>query len=140
MIQILIATICMLGLTWGIANAQAATTNISSTASTYMIPNIKVLNTSDPNRFNCVKYARARVKNLPYGLWTLSDKKKIINSHSPKVGNIVIINTGFRGHVGIVTFVGKKQITIQEANYKHGKVTVRHGTKSGLKIVGYFRP
>lgn len=138
--KLLIATICMLGLTWGIDNAQAAAANISSKAGKYMIPNIKVLNTSDPNRFNCVKYVRARVKTLPYGLWTITDKRKIINSHTPKVGNVTIMNTGFGGHVAIVTFVGKKQITIREANYKHGKVTERHGTKSSLKIVGYFRP
>lgn len=101
----------------------------------------KILNTTDPNRWNCVFYVRARVPNLPYGLWTISDKKKIVNSKKAKVGNVAIIKTNFIfGHVAIVIHKDGRNITICEANFKAGKITERCGTEENLKIIGYFDP
>ena len=102
---------------------------------------IRVINTTDPNRYNCVKYVRARVPNLPFGLWTILNKKKIINSHKAKIGRVAIMNVGLPwGHVGIITGKGSDRIVIQEANFYSGKVTERQGTEKELKILGYFNP
>lgn len=99
------------------------------------------LNASDPNRWNCVKYVRSRVPNLPYGLWTVKDKTKIIDTQKAKIGRVAIMNVGRPwGHVGIVVGKGSNRIVIEEANYKYGKITQRQGSKEDLKIVGYFNP
>lgn len=101
----------------------------------------KILNKTDPNRWNCVKYVRARVPKLPYGLWTISDKKKIINSKKAKTGNVAIIKTNFLwGHVALITHKDGRNITICEANYKLGKITERCGQEESLNIIGYFDP
>jgi len=101
----------------------------------------KILNKKDKDRFNCVKYVRARIKNLPFGLITINDKKKIINSNKPKVGNVAIIKTGFLwGHVALVIHKDGRNITICESNYKMGKITERCGTLESLKIIGFFDP
>lgn len=104
-------------------------------------PFVEILNTTDPNRWNCVKFARARVARLPFGLWTIADKKKIINDHTPDKGSVAIMNVGLPwGHVGVIKHVGRNHLTIIEANYKYGKVTERHGRAVDLKIIGYFNP
>lgn len=101
--------------------------------------NLIILNCTDKNRCNCVKWVRDRVPRLPFGLWTINDKKKIINAKNPKKGRVAIMNVGLPwGHVGIVTDVKERKITIKEANYKFCKVTERQGTKSELKILGFF--
>lgn len=100
-----------------------------------------ILNVKDKNRWNCVLFARSRCPKLPFGLWTIKDKKKICNDNTPRVGSVAVMNVGLPwGHVGIVTAVGKNHITIQEANFKIGKITERHNTIANLKIVGYFNP
>lgn len=99
----------------------------------------QILNATDPNRWNCVFFVRARVPRLPFGLWTLADKKKIINDHTPRVGSVAIMNVGLPwGHVGIIMKVGTQHLTILEANYKYGKITERHGNTTDLRILGYF--
>jgi hypothetical protein len=100
-----------------------------------------ILSYTDKNRCNCVLYARSLVKSLPYGLWNISDKYAIINSHKPKKGNIAIMSVGLPvGHVGYVKKVGGNHLTIQEANYKTCLITERHDTAQNLKIAGYFQP
>lgn len=101
---------------------------------------ITTLNKTNPNRCNCVDYARSIVKSLPYGLWTLRNKKNIINSHKAEEGVVVIMDAGFWGHVGVVTKKDGRFITIQEANWRSCTMTERTGTESELKIVGYFDP
>ncbi len=102
---------------------------------------IRVINTTDPNRYNCVKYVRARVPNLPFGQWTIWDKKKIINSHKAKIGRVAIMKVGLPwGHVGIVIGKEDDRIVIKESNFYCGKVTERQGTEKELKIIGYFNP
>ena len=104
-------------------------------------PYLKILNATDRWRCNCVIWARGKVPSLPYGLWTLNDKKKIINAQNPKKGNVAIMNVGGNvGHVSFVKYVGKNHLTIQEANYKSCKISERHDTAKALKIVGYFQP
>jgi hypothetical protein len=103
--------------------------------------NLIVVNDTDPNRWNCVKFVRARVPSLPFGLWTLNDKKKIINSYESRVGAVAIMETGLPwGHVGIVCEKHGSRKTIIEANFKYGKVTQRTGKSADLNIVGYFVP
>ena len=98
-----------------------------------------IINSVDKNRCNCVKWVRDRVPKLPFGLWTILDKKKIINAKNPKVGRVAIMNVGMPwGHVGIVHKLQGKEIIIREANYKMCKVTERQGTEAELKILGYF--
>lgn len=100
-----------------------------------------VINTKDKNRCNCVKWVRERVPKLPFGLWYIWNKKKIINSHKAKIGRVAIMNVGLPwGHVGIVADKGSDRIVIQEANYKFCKITERQGTEKDLKILGYFNP
>lgn len=99
------------------------------------------LNNTDRNKCNCVKWVRDRIKNLPYGLWTIWDKKKIIDTQKCKVGRVAIMKVGLPwGHVGIVTQKGSDRIVIQEANFKRCQVTERQGTEKQLKIIGYFNP
>jgi len=100
-----------------------------------------VLNATDKNRCNCVKWARDRVPQLPFGLWTISDKKKIINSKKAKAGRVAIMKVGIPwGHVGVVKALRGDKIIIQEANYKFCKITERFGSEKDLKILGYFNP
>jgi hypothetical protein len=100
-----------------------------------------VLNTTDANRSNCVLYARSRCPSLPTGLNTLQDKKNIINSTSPSVGSVAIINSGYTaGHVAYVTGVSGSTITIEEANWGGARITRRKGTASELNILGYYSP
>ncbi len=101
----------------------------------------EILNTTDPLRCNCVFYTRRRVPKLPFGLWTIGDKKKIINDHTPKIGSVAIMYCGMPwGHVGVITEIGKSHLTIEEANFKNCKITKRHGTTGDLMIIGYFNP
>ena len=100
-----------------------------------------VLNTTDPNRSNCVLYARSRCPSLPTGLNTLQDKKNIINSTSPSVGSVAIIDSGYAaGHVAYVTEVSGSTITIEEANWGGARITRRKGTAAELNILGYYSP
>ena len=102
---------------------------------------LKILNATDKNRCNCVLWARNKVPKLPFGLWTIGDKKKIINSHKAKIGRVAIMNVGWPwGHVGVVVGKGSNQIVIQEANFKTCKITERQGTEKEIKILGYFNP
>lgn len=102
-----------------------------------------VINKTDPNRFNCVLFARNKVRSLPYGLFTLEDKKKIINTQTSHVGDIAIMDVGGSvGHVGVVIDRGLKgeYKTILEANYRSGTITERTGSTKDLKIIGYYHP
>lgn len=100
-----------------------------------------ILTNRDKNSQNCVFYVREKVKNLPWGLTTLNDKIKIIDSKNAKIGRVAIIQTGQQwGHVAIVREVKDDQITIEEANFVRNKITIRTGTKEELKIVGFFNP
>ena len=102
-----------------------------------------VINENNPNKCNCVKFARSIVPSLPFGLWTIGDKKKIINSQTSRVGAVAIMNVGLPwGHVGVVierSDSGKYK-TIKEANFKLCKITERTGTTKDLKILGYYDP
>jgi len=104
-------------------------------------PYIEIKNTTDPRRCNCVFYVRERVPNLPFGQWTIKDKKKICNDSIPRVGSVAIMYIGLPwGHCGIVKKVGKRHLTIQEANFRTCKITERHDTSANLMIIGYFNP
>jgi len=104
-------------------------------------PYIKILNATDSWRCNCVKWTRTKVPQLPFGLWTIWDKKKIINAKSSKKGRVAIISAGLPwGHCAVVMESGGNHITIQEANYRTCKITERHDTEKNLKITGYFSP
>ena len=100
---------------------------------------ILILNETDPNRFNCVKYARARRLDLPFGLWNIFDKIRIINSCKPEPGAVAVMSDGMPwGHLGIVQYIKSEIIVITEANFKFGKITQRAGRQKELKILGYF--
>ncbi len=90
---------------------------------------------------NCVLYARTWVPDLPYGLWTLWQKKKIMNARLPRKGAVAVMKCGFPwGHVGVVIGWNRKKnkIRIKEANWRRCKLTIRYGTPEELKIVGYY--
>jgi hypothetical protein len=104
-------------------------------------PYTQILNDTDPHKCNCVFYVRARVPKLPFGLWTITDKKKIVNDHTPKIGSVAIMYVGLPwGHVGIIKEVTEDHLTIEDANFKTCKITRRHGTSADLMIIGYFNP
>lgn len=97
---------------------------------------------------NCVKWVRcARVPSLPYGLDTLADKKKIINSYTPAVGSVAVMDIyGDVGHLAYVAAVftdssGNVMIRVEEANYDACQITYnRTGTPGAMKVVGYYNP
>lgn len=113
---------------------------------------IEIINRTHPKRCNCVLYCRSRVPSLPYGLWTLEDKKKVANSNTPVVGSVMMTSDGvwfthpyrfrkvFSGHCAVVVEIEGKTITIEEANYKSCTITRRTGTEKELKAVGYYVP
>jgi len=93
---------------------------------------------------NCVFYARRILrkyygKHLPYGLWTLWNKKRIINSRHAKKGRVAIMALGFWGHLGIVEKVKGSKIYIREANYFRCRKSIRKGREHEFKIVGYYK-
>ncbi len=93
------------------------------------------------NRGNCVLYARCRVPRLPFGLTTYQDKARIINSRTPGVGSVAIMNVGAWGHVAVVEAVNHNgTITVREANYPSPGVRTRTATPSAMKVTGYYRP
>lgn len=99
-----------------------------------------MISTKHPLGKNCVLWARTKQIKLPFGLWTLADKSRIINKWKPKEGDVAIIRTtGKEGHVAMVMKVGKNHITIQEANWISGAITERHDAQLKLNVVGYFR-
>ena len=100
----------------------------------------------------CVECAREKVPSLPRGLYTLADKKTIINSHTCKKGRVAIMDVGPVGHVAYVAGCdskGKTQgITLDyECNYLSGRITRRtsqvsgniHKSEKELRILGYFK-
>lgn len=102
---------------------------------------------------NCVFFLRNDLKvRLPTGLTYWSAKLKLINvKGSPRDGDVAMIEVSgtYRenGHVAMVDNVTKTSITIIEANYKAGRVTMRRATgrdladaASQLNIRGYYRP
>jgi hypothetical protein len=100
----------------------------------------------------CVIYARSRVASLPFGLFSMADKRNIINQSTPSAGSIAIIETpggSFAeiGHVAYVEEVTSNSIIISETNFSSRNYTLRKavGTKladaeAQLRIIGYFRP
>ena len=111
---------------------------------------MKILNSTDKYKCNCVTWLRQRLPSLPYGLWTLKDKETIINSYKPVTGSGAMSKDGvwftrngkrvFSGHVALVVKIRGDIITIHEANYSTCKVTEREGTMSQLNIIGFFVP
>jgi hypothetical protein len=111
---------------------------------------IKTINQTDKNKCNCVLYVKAHTKYPFWGSWTLTDKKRTINTQKASIGSVAIMNVGvwykrlgfnvFSGHVGIVIKIRGSQITIREANYLSCKITERTGTRNELKILGYYAP
>lgn len=93
------------------------------------------------NACNCVLWVRcAKAPWLPYGLTTLDDKRRAINSSTAQTGRVAVHNISYPwGHVSYVTGVSGDRIYIQEANYRACQVTSRSGTKSDLKIIGYIK-
>ena len=100
----------------------------------------------------CVAYARSRVPGMPSGLYTMNDKRRMINSNKCKAGSVAVIEYGSVGHVAVVEKCdreGKKEgNTITEANWQRGKITKRKASSSDglraaereLRIVGYWKP
>ncbi len=93
------------------------------------------------NACNCVLWVRcAKAPWLPYGLTTLGDKRRAINSYTAGAGKVAVHNISYPyGHVSYVTGVSGSRIYIQEANYSACQVSSRSGTQSELKIIGYIK-
>ena len=92
---------------------------------------------------NCVLYARTLVPSLPRGLFTLQNKKNIINSYTPSKGAVAVIDSGHEwGHVAVVTDVSSDgtTVTIQESNWGRCRIGSRTGSPQRLNILGYFQP
>jgi|GEM_PF-4836776 len=94
----------------------------------------------EPGKCNCVLYVRSYVPSLPYGLFTLGNKRAIINASKPKIGSVAVMNVGTWGHVGVVTNIEDNMVTIKEANYKNCRISERRNTEKNLKIIGYYQP
>jgi hypothetical protein len=89
---------------------------------------------------NCVAYARCR-RTLPsIDLTLFSAKKSIVNSYTPTVGAVAIIDTGsVYGHVAYVEAVSGALVTIGEGNFPYGSCEHRTNTPANLRIVGYYK-
>lgn len=100
------------------------------------------VNAQSSTACNCVLYARTLVPSLPRGLFTLQDKKNIINSYNPSQGSVAIIDSGQQwGHVAVVTSVNNDgTVTIQESNWGRCRIGSRTGTPGDLRILGYYKP
>lgn len=72
----------------------------------------------------------------------ITEKKKYINSDTPKVGSVVIMDSSSQpqyGHVGIVTAINGDKISILQSN-KAGEEKVFVSTKNKGDVLGYFDP
>lgn len=102
---------------------------------------IKYVSSKKTKYCNCVLYARRKAKKygvkVPYGLWTLWNKKRIINTQKPKEGRVAVMALGFWGHLGMVYKVRGDKIYIVEANYYRCKKSRRKGTRKEFRILGF---
>lgn len=72
----------------------------------------------------------------------ITEKKKYINSDTPKVWSVVIMDSASQpqyGHVGIVTAINGDKISILQSN-KAGEEEVFVSTKNAGDVLGYFDP
>lgn len=96
---------------------------------------------------NCVAFVRYKVPSLPGGLYSLDDKKNIINSYTPSVG-AVAISTGNSsyGHVAYVEAVSGSTITTLNGGFADGNgnytghIERISGTAAEQGIIGYWKP
>lgn len=97
------------------------------------------------NGTNCVWYARCRVPSIPrprHGLFTYAQKMTIMNSSTPRVGAVAIMNVGLpAGHLAIVEQVhADGRVTVREANYGQPVVRERTGWPAQMRVTGYYQP
>ena len=106
------------------------------------------------HNMECVPYVRLSLPSLPGGLYSLNDKKKIINSSTPKKGRAAIVDIGQHGHIIYITGVddsgSSRSISYVEHNNPLGTSTPWRGKvtcgkrmsdcEKRLKIVGYYKP
>lgn len=85
---------------------------------------------------SCVTYAKQRsgINVGPVGY----AKNHPINSHVPKVGSIMVMHSGWTGHLAVVTAVKGNLITITEANWKHCQQSTRTLNANNPSIRGYY--
>lgn len=97
-------------------------------------------NLSADIKSSCVAFARYKVPSLPSGLWTLQDKKNIINSYTPKVGAIAITTgNSSAGHIAYVEAVNGSQITTLNGGWEDGTHIGRYtATAAAQGIIGYW--
>ena len=72
----------------------------------------------------------------------ITEKKKYINSSTPKIWSVVIMDSASKpqyGHVGIVTAINGDKISILQSN-KNGEEQVFVSTKNAWDVLGYFDP
>ena len=98
---------------------------------------------STANCNNCVYYAGCRAPGLKkFNLTSWSQKLAARNSDNGSPGCVAMIDTGsYYGHVAYVTKVthNPHHVWIDEGNW-NGRCGSRDGTKSQLKIAGYWCP
>ena len=97
---------------------------------------------------NCVAFARYMVPNLPSGLYSIGDKRAIINTYSPEVGSIAItygnnpdgsVNYDTEvGHVAYVEAVNGDQITTLNGGWDGIHIERITGTAAEQGIIGYW--
>ncbi len=61
-----------------------------------------------------------------------------INSRKPRVGSIVVLRSGWTGHVAAVTAVHGNSITIKEGNWRPCQWTTRTLSINSKIIRGYY--
>lgn len=105
-----------------------------------------IVESDNPNAWNCVKYGRESAANLPFGLWHIADKRAIVNSNEGKIGNLVLTTESSpgqdTGHVAkIIGLTANGDYVLEEANYIPGKITTGSILpKDSPVILGYFDP
>lgn len=96
--------------------------------------------------YQCVQFARDIIGDLPIGLNTMDDKRRILlNTPNtvdfPTPGAVFLENIGSVGHVGVVTSVDAANgtFTVSEFNYPEGKLnTTRKISIEENNMEGYW--
>ena len=130
----------------------AASLTLPQAETSKFSPMAAVASTSSCSQYacNCVNYARCTVPKYPTPAYWYTEKLKTINTYTPSVGAVAIMNYDQPyGHVGVINgqwwvwqgWVANMYLSLNEANFVSCKVTTsRSGTIPQLHIVGYYRP
>jgi len=106
---------------------------------------MQISNQDFENAANCILWLRDTGAEMPYGLYTIDDKKAAITSAGStdmskvQVGDIILTSEGDVGHGARVASIDGDILYLEEANYEPGKVsTGRKLNKNAAVMLGFI--